>query len=72
MNGMVGIANKPGGYCEADVEFLEPFVVTCSNVDSGVWRDPGEQAPNQYLGRKGVTANVGAQETEPELGGGKP
>ncbi|CAB9526606.1 Hybrid signal transduction histidine kinase J [Seminavis robusta] len=30
--GMVGIANKPGGYTEADVEFLEPFVTTCSNL----------------------------------------
>jgi len=29
---MVGIANKPGGYTEEDVEFLEPFVVTCSNL----------------------------------------
>jgi signal transduction histidine kinase/CheY-like chemotaxis protein len=32
MNGMVGIANKPGGYSEADIEFLEPFTVTCSNL----------------------------------------
>jgi len=32
MNGMVGIANKPGGYCQADIDFLEPFTVTCSNL----------------------------------------
>lgn len=32
MTGMVGIANKPGGYSKADVEFLEPFTVTCSNL----------------------------------------
>jgi hypothetical protein len=32
MVGMVGIANKPGGYSLEDVEFLEPFVVTCSNL----------------------------------------
>mmetsp|Transcript_5396 Transcript_5396/g.11935 ORF Transcript_5396/g.11935 Transcript_5396/m.11935 type:complete len:951 (-) Transcript_5396:276-3128(-) len=32
MNGMVGIANKPGGYSKADVDFLDPFVVTCSNL----------------------------------------
>jgi hypothetical protein len=32
MVGMVGIANKPGGYSSEDVEFLEPFVVTCSNL----------------------------------------
>jgi len=30
--GMVGIANRPGGYTQADVEFLEPFVVTCCNL----------------------------------------
>ena len=32
MNGMVGIANKPGGYTREDIEFLEPFTVTCSNL----------------------------------------
>jgi hypothetical protein len=32
MNGMVGIANKPGGYSKTDIEFLEPFTVTCSNL----------------------------------------
>ena len=30
--GMVGIANKPGGYTEQDVRFLEPFTITCSNL----------------------------------------
>lgn len=29
---MVGIANKPGGYSPADIDFLEPFTVTCSNL----------------------------------------
>lgn len=32
LNGMVGIANKPGGYSQADIEFLEPFSITCSNL----------------------------------------
>lgn len=32
MVGMVGIANKPGGYEQADVEYLEPFTTTCSNL----------------------------------------
>jgi signal transduction histidine kinase/CheY-like chemotaxis protein len=32
MNGMVGIANKPGGYTQEDIDFLEPFVCTCSNL----------------------------------------
>lgn len=32
MNGMVGISNKPGGYSQQDIDFLEPFTVTCSNL----------------------------------------
>lgn len=32
MNGMVGISNKPGGYSQEDIDFLEPFTVTCSNL----------------------------------------
>ena len=32
MTGMVGISNKPGGYSETDIEFLEPLTVTCSNL----------------------------------------
>jgi GAF domain-containing protein len=32
MVGMVGIANKPGGYTQDDVDFLEPFTATCSNL----------------------------------------
>lgn len=32
INGMVGISNKPGGYTEKDIAFLEPFTVTCGNL----------------------------------------
>jgi GAF domain-containing protein len=32
MIGMIGIANKPGGYAQDDIDFIEPFVVTCSNL----------------------------------------
>jgi hypothetical protein len=32
MTGMVGIANNPGGYSQEDVDFIEPFMVTCSNL----------------------------------------
>jgi signal transduction histidine kinase/CheY-like chemotaxis protein len=32
MTGMVGLANKAGGYSAADIEFLEPFTMTCSNL----------------------------------------
>ena len=45
MNGMVGIANKPGGYTDADISFLEPFVVTCSNLIQAY----GAIRENEYL-----------------------
>jgi hypothetical protein len=32
MIGMVGIANKAGGYSQEDVAFIEPFINTCSNL----------------------------------------
>ena len=32
LSGMVGIANKKGGYTEDDIDFLEPLLVTCSNL----------------------------------------
>ena len=30
--GMVGIANKPGGYMEKEIKFLKPLTITCSNL----------------------------------------
>lgn len=32
MNGMVGLSNRPGGYSERDIEFLEPVTVMCANL----------------------------------------
>jgi PAS domain S-box-containing protein len=32
MVGMVGIANRPGGYDEAGIDFLAPFLATCGNI----------------------------------------
>lgn len=26
------VSNKPGGYSQADIDFLQPFLVTCSNL----------------------------------------
>ena len=45
MNGMVGISNKPGGYSTEDIDFLEPFTVTCSNLIQAYW----QIEHNQYL-----------------------
>jgi signal transduction histidine kinase len=30
--GMVGIANRPGGYDEKLIDYLQPFTATCSNI----------------------------------------
>jgi len=35
MTGMVGIANRPGGYDESLVAYLEPFLSTCSQLVEG-------------------------------------
>jgi signal transduction histidine kinase len=35
--GMVGIANRPGGYDTSVIEFLQPFLATCCSVILG-WR----------------------------------
>jgi signal transduction histidine kinase len=37
MVGMVGIANRPGGYDAEIIEFLQPFLTTCSSIIIG-WR----------------------------------
>ncbi len=37
MVGMVGIANRPDGYDQAVIDFLEPFLATCCSVILG-WR----------------------------------
>ena len=38
ISGMVGIANKPGGYSQEDIDFLEPFTVTCSYLVQAYWQ----------------------------------
>jgi signal transduction histidine kinase/CheY-like chemotaxis protein len=32
MNGMLGIGKKLGGFTQEDIDFLEPFTATCSNL----------------------------------------
>ena len=45
MNGMVGVSNKPGGYSQADVDFVEPLTVTCSNLIQAY----NQRKENQFL-----------------------
>ena len=45
ISGMLGIANKPGGCSQEDIEFLEPFTVTCSYLVQAYW----QIRENKYL-----------------------
>jgi signal transduction histidine kinase/CheY-like chemotaxis protein len=38
MSGMVVIANKPGGFTQEDIDYLEPLTVTCSNLLEAYWQ----------------------------------
>lgn len=49
--GMVGVANRPGGFDESDVEFLEPFLVVCAHMID-VIRTDRERAAAQEAERE--------------------
>ena len=38
LSGMVGIENKLSGYTQDDINFLEPFTATCSNLILANWQ----------------------------------
>lgn len=47
--GMVGVANRPGGYDSALVELLRPFLITCSNLIDGYRLDRQRQSAESRL-----------------------
>ncbi|KYC38008.1 hypothetical protein WA1_39395 [Scytonema hofmannii PCC 7110] len=47
--GMVGIANRPGGYDKSLITYLEPFLVTCSNVIAAHRNDKRRQQAESAL-----------------------
>lgn len=51
MMGMVGIANRPGGYDLSLVDELQPFLVTCSNLIEGYRIDRERRATSDQLER---------------------
>ncbi|MBE9174954.1 response regulator [Synechocystis salina LEGE 06155] len=53
---MVGMANRPGGYDQQILKFLEPFLITCSNLIEGF-----------RLDRQRREAQLQLQETNQEL-----
>jgi PAS domain S-box-containing protein len=49
MLGMVGIANRPGGYQTKLIDELQPFLVTCSNLIEGYRIDRARRATEEQL-----------------------
>jgi len=47
--GMVGIANRPDGYDQSVVDYLKPFLVTCSNLIEGYKLDRDRRKTEQEL-----------------------
>jgi signal transduction histidine kinase len=47
--GMVGIANRPGGYDKSLIAYLEPFLVTCRNVIAAHRNDKRRQQAESAL-----------------------
>ena len=58
---MIGLANRPDGYSQADVEFLEPLSRTIGHL-VGAWRSDGERRRVQEELRK--TGELLAQKTQ--------
>ena len=49
IQGVAGVANRPGGYDERIAEFLEPFVATCAGIIHAVQNDTKEQQYKEAL-----------------------
>ena len=47
--GMVGIANRPNGYDRALVDYLEPFLATCSNIIEAIRSEKQRQQAEAAL-----------------------
>lgn len=47
--GVVGIANRPGGYDQSIVDYLQPFLVTCSNLIEGYRLDRDRRKTEEKL-----------------------
>ncbi len=39
LTGMIGVANRPGGYTDEQVDFLQPYLVTCAQILEACRRD---------------------------------
>jgi PAS domain S-box-containing protein len=47
--GMIGIANRPGGFDQGVVDFLKPFLATCAGIVQSYKNDRRRKAVEEYL-----------------------
>ncbi len=52
--GMVGMANRPGGYKEEDIEFLQPLLTTCGIITYSWRTEQNERERTRELQQKNV------------------
>ncbi len=62
--GLVGIANRPGGYDEAIVRFLEPFTSTCAHLIEAMRIDQQRRRAEEDLRRAKAAAESMAETAE--------
>jgi PAS domain-containing protein len=66
MVGMVGLANRPGGYDEALLTYLEPLLATCTSIVQGVRIDRQRRAAETDL--RAANARLSALLSNAEAG----
>jgi PAS domain S-box-containing protein len=49
LHGMVGVANRPGGYDDALIGFLQPFLATCSNLIAAITTEQQRRMAEEKL-----------------------
>ena len=71
--GMIAIANRPGGYDEEVIEFLQPFLSTCNNIINAYQNDQRKRIfeeelskSEKYLARAQEIANIGHWTLDPK------
>lgn len=63
--GMIGLANREGGYTNELVDFLRPMLTTCSNLITALQNDAAiEQAQHQLLSAKTAAEKASQAKTE--------
>jgi signal transduction histidine kinase/ActR/RegA family two-component response regulator len=67
VTGMVGLSNRPGGYSQEDVDFLEPFLVTCNSVIQAYGQMKENDQLINTLERKVNERTIKLQKTNQEL-----